>query len=120
MAELEAAGPSKFKVRLLWFLFQYLSLSVSLHQSFSGQGQRLDGKKNSSHAQKQVQQEPTKRHVCSMFRCACSVKALITYSYRERGIPNYNYRKFKLTFAKAKNLRAAMEEPMVSQYTVPQ
>ena len=44
------------------------------------------------------------------------VSTRITYSsfIRERGIPSYNYKKFKLTFAKAKNLRAAMEEPMVS------
>lgn len=33
--------------------------------------------------------------------------------YREKGIPNYNYKKGKLTFVKAKLLRPNPEEPMV-------
>ena len=34
-------------------------------------------------------------------------------SNRQRGIPNYKYTKGKITFAKAKTLKTAVEEPMV-------
>lgn len=34
-------------------------------------------------------------------------------SNRQRGIPNYKYTKGKITFAKAKMLKTAIEEPMV-------
>ncbi len=37
-------------------------------------------------------------------------------SSRQRGIPNYNYKKGKLTFAKAKTLNAEPEEPMVHTF----
>ena len=33
--------------------------------------------------------------------------------HREKGLPNYNYKKGKLTFVKAKLLRPNPEEPMV-------
>jgi len=35
--------------------------------------------------------------------------------HREKGIPNYNYKKGKLTFVKAKLLRPEPEEPMVCE-----
>ena len=35
--------------------------------------------------------------------------------HREKGIPNYNYKKGKLTFVKAKLLRPEQEEPMVCE-----
>lgn len=34
--------------------------------------------------------------------------------YRERGIPNYNYVKGRITFARAKSLKVTSEEAMVS------
>ena len=42
---------------------------------------------------------------------ACTILRLV--SCRERGIPNYNYKKGKLTFVKAKSLKPEREEPMV-------
>lgn len=64
-------------------------------KAFGGEGQRLSGKvknKGGSSSQSQEAENSEKQ---------------------TRGIPNYNYRKGKLTFAKAKNLKTEPEEAMV-------
>lgn len=63
--------------------------NVNKFQAFGGEGQRLDGKSKNLKVPKSDQ--PIKR---------------------ERGIPNYSYKKGKLTFAKAKSLKPEPEEPM--------
>ena len=46
-------------------------------------------------------------------------KHSILLLYRPRGIPNYNYKKSKITFAKASTLKASEpEEPMVSDVII--
>ncbi|XP_003385861.1 PREDICTED: ubiquitin fusion degradation protein 1 homolog [Amphimedon queenslandica] len=66
-------------------------------KAFSGQGQRLDGKVKKSNDSNQTQL-PQKQQV--------------TQSKRERGIPNYNYVKGRITFARAKSLKMTSEEAM--------
>ena len=74
---------------------------------FSGEGQRLDGKvksksKGSAGSSSSQQQQGSS----SRQQEASEVPV--------RGIPNYDYKKGKLTFARAKNLNTNPEEPMVS------
>lgn len=60
-------------------------------KAFSGDGQRLDGKEKKNATRVSEPQQHTKR---------------------ERGVPNYNYQKGRLSFARAKDLRPEPEEPM--------
>ena len=80
-------------------------------QAFSGDGQRLDGKEKKNATRVSEPQQHTKRCVCV---CVCHC---VCYGWRcllrERGVPNYNYQKGRLSFARAKDLRPEPEEPMV-------
>lgn len=69
-------------------------------KAFRGEGQRLDGKvRNNGGTLTQSGQHK-----------------LTVAEKPVRGIPNYNYRKGKITFVKAKNIRSVEDEPMVSTY----
>lgn len=61
-------------------------------QAFTGQGQRLDGKTKNL-----ISPDTQQQHK------------------RERGIPNYNYKKGKITFMKAKTLKALMKEESMEE-----
>ena len=62
-------------------------------QAFAGEGQRLNGKVKNGKPGPSQEQEETKR---------------------VRGVPNYNYKRGKLTFERAKNLNPHPQEAMVS------
>ena len=66
-----------------------------LSKAFGGEGQRLSGKAKGKGGNSSQSKEDENIEKPS------------------RGIPNYNYRKGKLTFAKAKNLKPDPEEEMV-------
>ena len=67
-----------------------------------------------------VEMLETNTHFSPLFLYVCLRTHLFLFlvlvclpPYREKGIPNYNYKKGKLTFVKAKLLRPEPEEPMV-------
>ena len=89
---------------------------VLFHKVFSGEGQRLDGKVKGKAKASAGSSSPSQRSSSSSGQQTAAPTAA---EVPARGIPNYDYKKGKLMFARARTLNTNPEEPMVCcQYTI--